>query len=236
MARRSKSNEHHSGPRAEGEVILVDGSNIAYEKPHRDRPDLQNVWRVEKALRELGYRPMTVIDASLRWKLHGDQAKELESRRHEVIQAPAGVPADRTLLEYAQRRELRVVSNDRFRPYEEKYPWIKDPGRRIPYNLIEDQVLLYFHEPGLDPRVVPVPPAPATVKATPKRVPARPIRPPTRARLQRRPQTTGSIPLPPAPKRAAETRPIRRRTRDTAVRQRRNRPMRTKDEDRSRAR
>lgn len=130
-----------------GRVILVDGANVAHEMHRNDQPQLRNLWLVEGALAAAGYKPLLIIDANLRWKLNRDDAKALERRRDEIVQAPAGVPADRALLEYAHRKDLAIVTNDRFREFEADYPWIRDAGRRIPYNIIGDEVLFYFPRP-----------------------------------------------------------------------------------------
>jgi hypothetical protein len=59
---------------------------------------------------------------------------------------PAGTDADYWVLETAQRIDGLVVSNDRFQPYQDSYPWIEE--RRIPFMIIEGLVQLY--EPAIE--------------------------------------------------------------------------------------
>jgi Zc3h12a-like ribonuclease protein len=186
------------GAQPERRVILVDGANVAHEMHRNDQPHISNLWRVEGALQRLGYRPLLIIDANLRWKLSREDAQALERRRDEIVQAPAGVPADRTLLEYAARKGLSIVTNDRFREYEDDYPWIREAGRRVPYNIIGDEVLFYFPRPTTRP-----PRRDARGKAAPKRlapsppaVPIRARRAPPRTRVPRRVRSVARGPRP----------------------------------------
>jgi hypothetical protein len=68
----------HAGPKRR-RPILVDGANVAHEMRRNGRPELGNLWRIERALVRLGYRPILVIDAALRWKLSESDARHLGS-------------------------------------------------------------------------------------------------------------------------------------------------------------
>jgi len=54
------------------------------------------------------------------------------------------VRADDAILKFANDRGLKVASNDTFRDYGEVYPWIKDKSKRIPFNIMGSQAILYF--------------------------------------------------------------------------------------------
>ena len=89
---------------------------------------------------------MILVDARLKHKVDDpDQlgALVINERIHQV---PAGTDADYWVLETALRIDVLVVSNDRFQPYQDAYPWIEE--RRIPFMIIEGLVQLY--EPAIE--------------------------------------------------------------------------------------
>lgn len=128
--------------------IIVDGSNVAYEGvPKGSKPELSNILAVRKALEKRGYDPVIIVDAALHHVV--DQPGQIEHLldKDAILQAPAGTDADYFILETADRMHAQVVSNDEFRPYRDRFPWINE--RRVPFMIIDGQVELY--QPDLKP-------------------------------------------------------------------------------------
>jgi hypothetical protein len=122
--------------------IIVDGSNVAYEGvPKGSKPELSNILAVRKALEKRGYDPVIIVDAALHHTV--DQPGQIEHLigKDAILQAPAGTDADYFILETADRMHAQVVSNDEYRPYRDRFPWVNK--RRVPFMIIDGQVELY---------------------------------------------------------------------------------------------
>jgi hypothetical protein len=131
------------------DVVVVDGSNIAFEEQSNGgKPRLANIIAVSKAIEDRGYEPIVIVDAALRHKIDDPDQLEAMIEAKKVRQAPAGTDADFFVLETAEQLDAQVVSNDVYKPYQEKYPWIMQ--RRIPLMIIKGAVEFYDHL--LEPR------------------------------------------------------------------------------------
>jgi hypothetical protein len=127
--------------------IVVDGANVAFEELTKDgKPKVSNLVAVRRALEDRGFDPIIFVDASLRHEI--DDPRQLESLidRQIVRQVPAGTDADYFVLMTAEQQHAQVVSNDRYGPYHDEFPWIDK--RRVPVMIVEGQVQLY--EPKLE--------------------------------------------------------------------------------------
>lgn len=109
--------------------IAVDGSNVLYWQD--DTPSLQTVRRVVDALKSRNLRPVVWFDANVGY-LVGDRylgpaplARSLGLSARQVIVAPKGTPADPLVIEGARTLKARIVSNDRFRDWQEQFPEVR---------------------------------------------------------------------------------------------------------------
>lgn len=128
------------------EKIVVDGSNVAWASKKDGKPDIDNIEMVRLELERQGYAPIIIVDSNLRHII-----PEVDKERFErwvederVIQAPAQIKADDALLKFADEHGLKVVSNDTFKEYVDIYTWLEDTNRRVPFNIIGSDVILYF--------------------------------------------------------------------------------------------
>lgn len=127
-------------------VAVVDASNIAYtELSAKGQPKVSNIVSVCRDLRERGYRPIVIADASLRHVVDDPAQLEALMDEQDVRQAPSGTQADYFVLQVADELGAVVVSNDGFDEYREQYPWIEE--RRVPLMIVGGEVML--HEPSL---------------------------------------------------------------------------------------
>ncbi len=127
------------------EVVLVDGANIAYiEQSKSGSPKVSNLVAVRKKLQEMGYQPIIIVDAALRHEI--DDPDQLEALIDDQIvrQAPAGTDADFFILESAEEENAKIISNDEYFDYRDKYKWI--PDRRVPIMIINGDVTFYNDE------------------------------------------------------------------------------------------
>lgn len=131
------------------ETLIIDGSNVAHEVPsEKGQPRVSNIVAMVRKVRELGYGPIVIVDASLRHEVDDPDQLEALMDQARVLQAPAGTDADFFILQSADQEGARIVSNDRFRDHVDRFPWVKE--RRVPYMLVRGEVQLY--EPKLPPQ------------------------------------------------------------------------------------
>jgi ribonucleotide monophosphatase NagD (HAD superfamily) len=99
--------------------IAVDGTNVLFWRD--ETALLSTLQTVLKRLRHEGFDPVVFLDASSRHHV-GDRSLNERKFAHllgldhdHIMVVPAGTEADAFILEYAGKRKLAVVSNDRFR-------------------------------------------------------------------------------------------------------------------------
>jgi hypothetical protein len=124
-------------------IAVVDAANIAFEvRTKNGQARFSNILSVRDALQELGYKTIIIADASLIHEIDDSEQMESLLEKQVIHQAPAGTDADFFILETADREDAYVVSNDLFKPYQDKFAWIKE--RRIPYMIINGEAQLYM--------------------------------------------------------------------------------------------
>jgi hypothetical protein len=132
--------ETEQEPRADDKkpIALVDGSNVAHSS-EGDQARLQNIKVVAEKLIEEGYEPIVVVDAALRHQIDDRDQYEQRVEDGKIRQAPAGTDADYFLLAFARELDAPIVSNDRFRDYQEAFPDAQE--RMIRYMIVADEVV-----------------------------------------------------------------------------------------------
>lgn len=123
----------------EGDVVVVDGSNVAYAVEGRGAR-LENIRVVCRKLQEEGFRPVVLVDAKLRHEI--DEPAEYEELvdKGMIRQAPAGTDADYFILSFAREFDARVLSNDRFRDLAAGFPEVAESAIR--FMVVEGEVVL----------------------------------------------------------------------------------------------
>lgn len=119
-------------------VAVVDGSNVAHASEGGAR--LENLKAMCRKLEEEGYRPVVVVDASLRHTIDDKAGYEALVGEGTIRQAPPGTDADYFILSFARELDGRVVSNDRFRELQKPFPEIT--ADVIRYMVIDGEVVL----------------------------------------------------------------------------------------------
>lgn len=122
-------------PKEKTRVILVDGSNVMFW--HDNVPDLATLKAAIKHIGAQGYDPGLVFDANVGYKLEGrfrghlPLARKLGLNPAQVVVVGKGDPADRVILTVARDLNARILSNDRFRDWQDRFPEVAEPGRVI---------------------------------------------------------------------------------------------------------
>jgi hypothetical protein len=115
--------------------VVVDGSNVMHWKD--DTPQIATLSDVLNHLEARGFVVRIVFDANAGYKLSdryqhdGALARMFHLPENQVLVVPKGMPADPVILRTARDLGVRVVSNDRYRDWEETHPEVRTPGHLI---------------------------------------------------------------------------------------------------------
>lgn len=121
--------------------IVIDVSNVCmFERDHLGRPRLSNLLSARALLRKLGYETTLICDANLKYSIDDEAGFQQLEARGELRQAPAGTDGDVWILEAAAAVGARVLSNDTYRTYQGRFPWIVE--RRVSFMVIDGEVLI----------------------------------------------------------------------------------------------
>ncbi|MDP3195968.1 hypothetical protein [Tabrizicola sp.] len=114
-------------PASDGrQTVLIDGSKVIYWLDNT--PQLAPLLQVVHDLSRRGLKPGVVFDANVGYKLMGkfmgerDLSRLLSLPRDQILVVPKGQQADPFLLETARDLKARIVTNDRFRDWADRYP------------------------------------------------------------------------------------------------------------------
>lgn len=124
---------------------VVDGSNVAYEwRNEQLKPRFRNFELITEELRNKNFNPfLIIVDASLRHKIDSPEKLEEWIETQIIKQAPSKIDADHLILDIAQKNHAYILSNDNFKDYLEKYPWIDEI--RLPFSIVKESVTIYSH-------------------------------------------------------------------------------------------
>jgi hypothetical protein len=128
--------------------LVVDGLNVIYGYGSNQKPNLLNLLALLTELQKGGYNFKCYFDPGTYYTLSRANKKHAVAYRHLVrdypqcfIEVPVHNKADGFILDYAHNQGAAIISNDRFRDYEEKYSWIAtDAKRRVAF--INDTTML----------------------------------------------------------------------------------------------
>lgn len=131
------------------DMFLLDGTNMLYWDKYRNGVSLQHVLNVTEYLQNAGKKFVVYFDAStphiLRRRSPNDEGRYddlLKNAPDNFRQVPAGTRADDILLiEADQNPQAVILSQDRYRDYEEQYHWLADKKRVVPGMVFSDKIV-----------------------------------------------------------------------------------------------
>ena len=129
------SDEDSSPESKEVRLLLLDGSNLARQFPKYGAKTLEFVI---KAIVGRGWRYHVFFDRNIDYVLKeaGDEEglKLLERLRRDdsdnLTVVPAGSEADEFMLLFADKRDCDIISNDTFKAFADRFPWVLDRANR----------------------------------------------------------------------------------------------------------
>jgi hypothetical protein len=112
--------------------VVVDGSNVMHWAG--DPPSLEPLRAVLGDLTGRGFTPGVIFDANAGYKLFSQYldaasfAAKLKLPLDRVYVVPKGTQADLYILEAARSLGARIVTNDRYRDWQDRFPEVARPG------------------------------------------------------------------------------------------------------------
>jgi hypothetical protein len=139
--------EETANAKLQGKIVtsyVVDGLNVIRSVDSGKEASLGVLLTMLLGMKATGFNFVSLFDAStphiLREmaepsaeQIYRSLVKKLPSQ---FLEVPAGTKADDYILDYAHTKNLPIVSNDRFKDYFSKYPWVANKNRRIPAKVI----------------------------------------------------------------------------------------------------
>jgi hypothetical protein len=113
-------------------VAVVDASNVANSAPSA-QARLEYLLLVTTALEAAGLVPVLVADAGLARRIDDREAYLQLVGQGAIRVAPADSEADALILQLARELDAVVVSNDRFREWQDRYP--AEAARRVGFRV-----------------------------------------------------------------------------------------------------
>lgn len=111
-------------------------------------PQLAPLLQVVHDLSRQGMKPGVVFDANIGYKLTGkfmgerDLSRMLSLPRDQILVVPKGKQADPFLLETARDLKARIVTNDRYRDWTDRYPDVARPEMLVTGEMRDGRVSL----------------------------------------------------------------------------------------------
>src|ERR1039458_4624980 len=124
------------------DTVVIDGKNVIYGSPSDQKPALLNLLGLLPELQKRNCAFKCFFDANTFYTLNeaGRKNEAYAYRRlcHDFpdmfIEVAGGNRADDYILDYAHSHGTPIISNDRYRDYEEKYGWLKtEINRRVSF-------------------------------------------------------------------------------------------------------
>ena len=128
-------------------LVLIDGTNVMHWDKNGSGVTLKHLLAITRHLEDNGVDYKALFDANSRYMLtHGERTlfeDLLKTRPERFSQVPARTRADDFLLMIADGDPaVRIISNDMYRDYASRFPWVGDRTRFIRGMAMRDQVFL----------------------------------------------------------------------------------------------
>lgn len=129
--------------------VVIDGSNVAWghgSKKMGDKPSAKNIRLVAESLKDKGFKEIiSIVGASLRHSIEDKDTFNELKKEGILLEAPAETDADSFIIKYTKRKNAFIVSNDAFRDWKEKDPWINEniDNLRVRFLIKGEDVIFY---------------------------------------------------------------------------------------------
>ena len=128
--------------RKKGEAFVVDGINVCFwwgqvhkhPSTHKDGISIRPLLLLLTEIRNHGDDFFCIFDASIERAIQTRGTPEewtvlntlLEKHRNRFIQVTGGTQADPVILHVSERSGSRIISNDRYKEFKDRFPWLEE--------------------------------------------------------------------------------------------------------------
>jgi hypothetical protein len=127
--------------------VVIDASNVAHNSCGNgaSKAKAGNIIKLVEFLKHKGFNEMHVIaDASLKHKITDTENMTALKSATQYVEAPGGTSADAFIIEFVKRHNCLLISNDTFREWKMKDPWVAQniDFYRLSFLIKENDVLM----------------------------------------------------------------------------------------------
>ncbi len=127
--------------------VVIDASNVAHNSNgnNKTKAKAANINKLVTFLKEKGFTDIHVIaDASLKHRIVDNENMPAVKNATQYMEVPGETSADAFLIEFVKRNNCLLISNDIFRDWKLKDPWVAQniDFYRLPFMIKENDVLM----------------------------------------------------------------------------------------------
>ncbi len=125
-------------------LLLIDGSNVAMSTKSA-RGSVDYLVQALEWGKKSGYQPQVIIDKSLLPRI--DERERLnELIKKGLVEVASGTSADLVILERAEKESAFIMTNDKFKEFQNMFPWLSREKRIIRFVFKEKKLKIkgYF--------------------------------------------------------------------------------------------
>lgn len=125
--------------------LIIDGSNVAMSTKS-SRGSINYLIQALDWSRKCGFKPLIIIDKSL-FSYIDNREKLKELVKKGMVKVAEGVEADMLILKQAEEENAFILTNDRFREYQEKFSWLQSGERLIRFSFKGEKLKIWENYP-----------------------------------------------------------------------------------------
>lgn len=120
--------------------FIVDGSTVLHAG--QKEPRVENLRLMIDELKQKGCEFEVYVDASKKHEVDDPEALKQMISEGMIKQVPKGTPADLWILKRASELpECKIISTDTYSDWEEKFPFVRELGKLLPFMIAENCVM-----------------------------------------------------------------------------------------------
>jgi hypothetical protein len=121
--------------------LIIDGSNVAMSTKS-SKGSIDYLIQALDWGKKSGYEPLIIIDKSLFSYIDNkEKLKELVKKR--IVKVAEGMEADMLILKQAEEEKAFILTNDRFKEYQEKFSWLQSGERLIRFSFKGEKLKIF---------------------------------------------------------------------------------------------
>jgi hypothetical protein len=121
--------------------LIIDGSNVAMSTKS-SKGSIDYLIQAFDWGKKSGYKPLIIIDKSLFTYIDNkEKLKELVKKG--VVKVAEGTEADIVILKQAEEEGAFILTNDRFKEYQEKFSWLQSGKRLIRFSFKSEKLKIF---------------------------------------------------------------------------------------------